>query len=54
MRSSIQTLKEDIIEAFPFLPSEMVAANYYTNDTTGLVAKNKVNNFSNCGLLFKS
>jgi hypothetical protein len=42
MRASIQKLKEDIIEAFPFLPSEMEAGHYYLNDSSGLVPKNKV------------
>ena len=39
MRSNIQELKEEIINTFPFLPSEMEAAHYYLNDSLNMVAK---------------
>ncbi len=37
-----QDLKNDIIAAFPFLPSEIESAHYYLNDSSGLVPKSQV------------
>jgi hypothetical protein len=42
MRANIQRLKDEVIAAAPFTPSEMEAGYNYLNDTSGPVPKSKV------------